>query len=246
MSSFPQFTLLPTELQLHIWNFALEVQEGHIVPIENLRYGRPRKFVPHALYFVNCDARRIYLGYHKKNLARYSRMGTVVFDPRIDIVFMEVGWVHHVELLFAQIRDSVESRIMKDVRNIAIGGFFEMKANHEGRRPRIFPTSMGNTIARVLPSLETFTYVLGFDSRYSKHRSRYRESYGVINSDQILSSLLQKNMIMGRENSYETIVERTREVLQEYKRSENSKFNVPMIQAKFAIHGQVVPYDRGF
>ncbi|QSZ32513.1 hypothetical protein DSL72_002091 [Monilinia vaccinii-corymbosi] len=234
MSSFPQFPLLPTEIQLQIWYFALEVQDGHIVPIENLRYGRSRKFMPHVLYFVNCDARRTYLEFHKKNLARYSRMGIVIFDPRIDIVFMEGGWVHHVGLLFAQIRDGVESSIMKDVRNIAIGGFMEIKATHDGRRPRIFPNSMGNAIARVLPSLETFTYVLGFDSRYSKHRSRYMKGDEIINSE-------QGPPCSSRENSFETIVERTREVLQEYKRKENSNFKVPIVQAKFAIHGEAVP-----
>ncbi|KAJ8067634.1 hypothetical protein OCU04_003243 [Sclerotinia nivalis] len=163
MSSFPHFPLLPTELQLLIWYFALEVQEGQIVSIEHLRYGRPRKFKPHALYFVNCDSRRTYLEFHKKNLARYPRLGTVVFDPRIDIVLVEVGSFKWTKIALSQIRDAPEASIMKDVRNITIRTYYEDDVSP--KTLRTLENSFGNIIARVLPFLKIFIYDPGSEPR---------------------------------------------------------------------------------
>ncbi|ESZ97404.1 hypothetical protein SBOR_2232 [Sclerotinia borealis F-4128] len=239
MSSFPQFALLPIELKLCVWHLALEAQEGHIVPIKQLRYGHRRRFKPHVLYFVNCDSRRTYLKFHKKNLARYPRLGTVIFDPRIDIVIVEVGWLSWIKNVLTQIRDGVEGSIMKDVRNIAISGFKEGNTTSEVLQDKNLLNSMGSMIARVLPSLKTFTYVLDYDARYGLQESLYGES-DVMNHGQGLANSLQRDIARVREKLYERVVEWTRENLEEYKHSENPEWNPPMVQAKFAICGEAV------
>ncbi|TGO77394.1 hypothetical protein BELL_0110g00170 [Botrytis elliptica] len=238
MSSFPQFALLPTELQLHIWNFALEVQEGHIVPVENLRYGRPRKFKPHTLYFVNCDSRRTYLGYHKNNLARYPRLGIVVFDPRIDIVLVEVGWLKWIKNVLNQIRDKPEGRVMKDVRNIAIAVFYEDSLSHEGLQT--LPNSVGNTIARVLPSLENFIYDFGYDSRNSCFGRLYRISQGIDYEEGSHICCMQRK----DERREKILVQPTREILEEYKRSENPKWNIPRVLSTLDIYRETIDVQR--
>ncbi|KAF7920250.1 uncharacterized protein EAE98_008943 [Botrytis deweyae] len=239
MSSFPQFALLPTELQLHIWNFALEVQEGHIVPVENLRYGRPRKFKPHTLYFVNCDSRRTYLGYHKNNLARYPRLGIVVFDPRIDIVLVEVGWLKWIKNVLNQIRDKPEGRVMKDVRNIAIAVFYEDSLSHEGLQT--LPNSVGNTIARVLPSLENFIYDFGYDSRNSCFE---RLSQGIDYEEGSHICCMQRKDERRDERREKILVQPTREILEEYKRSENPKWNIPRVLSTLDIYRETIDVQR--
>ncbi|KAF7904860.1 uncharacterized protein EAF01_005382 [Botrytis porri] len=234
MSSFPQFALLPTELQLQIWYFALEVQEGHIVPVENLRYGRPRKFKPHNLYFVNCDSRRTYLGYHKRNLARYPRLGIVVFDPRIDIVLVEVGWVKWIKNALTQIRDRPEGSVMKDVRNIAIAVF---SLSHDGLQT--LPNSMGNTIARVLPSLENFVYDFGYDSRNPYFERLYRANRGI---DYELGSQIYMRREDGRREEF--LVQSTREMLEEYQRSEIPKWNIPRVLSTLDIYRETIDVRR--
>ncbi|KAF7946810.1 hypothetical protein EAE96_009791 [Botrytis aclada] len=237
MSSFPQFALIPTELQLHIWYFALEVQEGHIVSVENLRYGRPRKFKPHTLYFVNCDSRRTYLGYHKRNLARYPRLGIVVFDPRIDIVFVEVGLVKWIKNALTQIRDKPEGSVMKDVRNIAIAVIHEDSRSHD--ELQTLPNSIGNTMARVLPSLENFIYDFGYDSRTPIFQRLYAATRGV-NCEQGSQMYMQRKD--GRRE--ELLVQPTREILQEYKRSENPEWNVPRVLSTLDIYRGIIDVRR--
>ncbi|ATZ48774.1 hypothetical protein BCIN_04g00080 [Botrytis cinerea B05.10] len=237
MASFPQFALLPTELRLHIWYFALEGQQGHIVPVESLRYGRPRKFKPHALYFVNRDSRRTYLGYHKSNLARYPRLGIVVFDPRIDIVLVEVSWVKWIKNALTQIGDRPEGRVMKDVRNIAIAAIYEDSLSHGGLQT--LPNSIGNTIARVLPSLENFIYDFGYDSR-NPHFGRLCKASQEIGYEQGSHTYMQRQD--GRRE--ELLIQPTRELLEEYKRSENPKWSIPRVLSTHDIYRERIDVRR--
>ncbi|KAF7860297.1 hypothetical protein EAF04_008425 [Stromatinia cepivora] len=240
MSIFPQFPLLPTELQLHIWYFALEVQEGQIVPIEHLRYGRPRKFKPHALYFVNCDSRRTYLEFHKKNLARYPRLGTVVFDPRIDIVLVEVGSFKRTKIAVRQIRDAPEASTMKDARNVAIRTYYEDDVRPEALR--MLDNSFGNIIARVLPSLETFIYDPGSELRLPGYGPSYGGNNGTC--DHNLPSSVRRVIARRRADFQELLVQRTCEILEEYKRSENPEWNIPKVLLTLDIHGETVDVQR--
>ncbi|KAI9643058.1 hypothetical protein NHQ30_008793 [Ciborinia camelliae] len=227
MSTFPQFGLLPVELQLHIWHLALEVQEGHIVPIENLRYGRLRKFKPHVLYFVNCDSRRTYLEFHKKNLARYPRLGVVVFDPRIDTVLLRVRRRFQITYSLMKIGNGMESSIMKDVHNFAIGGLdIHHLSNFYGDG---ITGSTVHTIARVLSSVRSITYVAG-----DEDGGTFSERRRIIG----LAKTLQGNMPGIHQSIYDLlgpVVETTCERLKEFKRRENPEWKIPRVQAMFAI-----------
>lgn len=230
MSSFSQFPLLPIEIQLRIWRFALEVQEGHIVPIQHLRYGTPRKFKPHVLYFVNNDSRRTYLNFHKKNMARYPRLKTVVFDARIDTVLLLVPRPFLIAWGMRRLADKLEKSVSKDIRNFAIGGIHAQYFNDFSRG---MPSSAAGAIFRVLPSVRCVTFAVGdVDDEMTGERK------SIIG----LEMASQERLFEGNPTIWdytEPLIKTTLDKFEQLKRRKRPDWEIPRVQAMLAIHGGI-------
>lgn len=107
-------------------------------------------------------------------------MGTVIFDPRIDMVLMEVDRFNATPMTLFRFKRSPQARILKDVRYFCIRTLYQVD-----EAPRIFDDALGHIIALILPSLETLIYDPG-----SEPRPGCGSSYGGNNGncDQDLSS----------------------------------------------------------